>query len=175
MENGGRLLAAATWGGRQCQQACGATAREVRSADKLICTEGTDAVVWGYPADRENEVRRLRGEAKRGAAAGWRPPANPLKVPQGIPQGTEQALPVDMPKGNAELERNGIRKELNPPTPLTAAALVDAEMDANIKAMRNLVLEVERFSSASNALAALTRALAGVERQAGRQSLPRGT
>jgi hypothetical protein len=103
MENGGRLLAAATWGGRQCQQACGATAREVRSADKLICTEGTDAVVWGYPADRENEVRRLRGETKRGAAAGWRPPAKPLKMPQGIPQGTEQALPVDMPKGNAEL------------------------------------------------------------------------
>ena len=51
--------------------------------------------------------------------------------------------------------------------------MVDAEMDANIKAMRNLVprrqrdlhcrtVAVERFSTASDALAAIDRVMAGL-------------
>lgn len=77
-ENDGRLAGAASWKDRQWQQACGVTAREVRSASKLLTVEGDDVVVAFYPREKQREVQAKRIQAADAARARWdnaqRPP-----------------------------------------------------------------------------------------------------
>lgn len=70
-ENDGRLAGAATWKDRQWQQACGVTAREVRSASKLLTVEGDDVVVAFYPREKQREVQAKRIQAADAARARW--------------------------------------------------------------------------------------------------------
>lgn len=106
LENGGRLTGATHWKDRQWQQSCGVTAKEVRSASKLLIFDGDDVIVLAYPIDKEMEVKRLRGQARAGARARWTKPQTGM--PEGMPQGIDKALA----EGNAERKgREGNGKE----------------------------------------------------------------
>lgn len=68
-ENGGRLTGAMSWKDRQWQQTCGVTAREVRSATRLLVTDGDDVVVFGYPTEVEAQIVAKRAAGRLGGQA----------------------------------------------------------------------------------------------------------
>jgi hypothetical protein len=65
-ENGGRITACSEWKDRQWQQICGVTYDEVHSAQPLLIWDGTDLIVWQYPADKQAEIQARREAGRRG-------------------------------------------------------------------------------------------------------------
>lgn len=70
-ENGGRIAGAASWKDRQWQQTCGVTAREVRSASRLVMIEGGDVRVAHYPLEQEAEMKSRREKGREAANRRW--------------------------------------------------------------------------------------------------------
>lgn len=70
-ENNGLIAGGAQWKDRQWQQTCGVTAREVRSADKLIVIHDTDLEIFGYPTDKQDQVQTRRLQAAEAARTRW--------------------------------------------------------------------------------------------------------
>jgi hypothetical protein len=99
-ENGGRIIGGADWKDRQWQQCCGVTAREVRSASKLIRVEGEDVVIQGYPAEKEIEVRARRNIAAEASKKRW---ANKITAPSSNPSPSPSCIPSCIPSGNASV------------------------------------------------------------------------
>jgi hypothetical protein len=71
-ENGGRIVDARRWKDRQWQQTCGVTLAEVDEECELWRWNGDDILVWGYPEDKEAEVRQRRDAAKVNGGRGGR-------------------------------------------------------------------------------------------------------
>lgn len=74
-ENGGIVSGGANWSDRQWQQTCGVTKDEATDSCELFRVEDRDVVLWGYPVEREREIKAGReygriggirsGEARR--------------------------------------------------------------------------------------------------------------
>lgn len=65
-ENGGRIEGAKQWKDRKWQQLVGVTAKEVGASCDLWTWEGDDLIVFKYPSDKEDEVRRKRENGTKG-------------------------------------------------------------------------------------------------------------
>jgi hypothetical protein len=105
-ENGGIIAACASWKDRKWQQLARVTLGEVRRESDLWQWAGDDLVVWGYPADKENQVRARRELAKTNGARGGRPKSNPAETNVGF-----DWKPKSDNSRKAEEEGEGERKE----------------------------------------------------------------
>ena len=117
-ENGGVINDCLGWGDRKWQQLVRVTKKEaLRDCDLWQWGEQT-LIVWGYPKDKEDEIKHLRSigkqtsEAKKAAAKangskGGRPTHNPTHNPTEEPKIT-QTEPIER-KGK-EVERKGIEE-----------------------------------------------------------------
>ena len=70
-ENGGIIREAKAWKDRQWQQVCAVTLPEVKNSCRLYEWCGEDLHVWGYPAKREEEVRKKREAGRATAGQRW--------------------------------------------------------------------------------------------------------
>jgi len=126
-ENGGRIPGAAVWKDRQWQQCCGVTAREVRSATKLLTIEADDVLVAAYSADKEAEVKARRVQAGDASRRRWSAtlgitsgdaPRHPSRIP---PRNAPDDAPPDAPRiapRNPEGEGEGEYILPTPPAPI---------------------------------------------------------
>jgi hypothetical protein len=80
-ENGGRIVGCAAWKDRKWQQLARVTLAEVKRESELWVWDGPDLVVWGYPVEKETEVRTKREVARTNGKGGGRPPKNPPEAP----------------------------------------------------------------------------------------------
>lgn len=107
-ENGGRIEGAESWADRKWQQVVRVTRDEVRESCPLWTWDGGCVVVWAYPIEKEEEVRRNRENGK----GGGRPP-KPRRnqvVSSGLTQ-TEPSAPISAETERKGKERKGIGKE----------------------------------------------------------------
>ena len=65
-ENGGVIKDCLEWGDRRWMQTCGVTKKEIESDCALFCVKKNSLVLWGYPKNKEKEVRERRNAGKRG-------------------------------------------------------------------------------------------------------------
>jgi len=65
-ENGGVILGCGSWGNRRWMQTCGVTKDEILDPCDLWQIEGGDLRLWGYPVEREAQVRAERDGGRRG-------------------------------------------------------------------------------------------------------------
>jgi hypothetical protein len=65
-ENGGEIQNANEWGDRKWQQLVGVTAKETRAPSALWYWDGSSLVLWGYPIDKEIEVKTNRENGRKG-------------------------------------------------------------------------------------------------------------
>jgi len=54
------------WGDRKLQQLVGVTAKETRAPSELWSWDGFSLILWGYPLDKEIEVRTNRENGRKG-------------------------------------------------------------------------------------------------------------
>jgi len=64
-ENGG-VMHCGEWGDRKLQQLIGVTSKEIRAPSELWSWTGNDLRVWGYPTDKEEEVKANRENGRKG-------------------------------------------------------------------------------------------------------------
>lgn len=121
-ENGGRIPGAASWKDRQWQQCCGVTAREVRSATKLLTIEAGDVLVAAYSADKEAEVKARRLQAGDASRLRWHGKIGlPPDASRNASRIATASPPADAPRiapRNAEGEGEGEYILPPPPTPI---------------------------------------------------------
>jgi hypothetical protein len=98
-ENGGQIRGCRRWSTRKWTQLAGVYSEEVHRKCDLWAWNGTTLFVWGYPAEKEKEVKRLRGQASGAAQKRWKKPK-----PEGMPEGMPKGMPEGNSTGNAELE-----------------------------------------------------------------------
>lgn len=120
LECSGVLVGAALWKDRQWQQACGVTLREVLAADKLLLVNGDDVVVWAYPLESEQLLRKKRCGGGDGARRRWNGRDG---SPNGSPISSPNGLPIGCPDGSANWKGKEI-KDNHPPLPPRAAETV---------------------------------------------------
>ena len=115
-ENGGSIADCGGWKDRKWQQLARVTLAEVKRESELWCWNDGCLIVWGYPAEKETEVRAKREVAKTNGKSGGRPKKNPEETNIGFYQEPE---PVFFEKAEGEGKEKG--KEWNgmeaPPTP----------------------------------------------------------
>ena len=70
-ENGGRIENCADWPDRKWQQLARVTKEEVMLKSDLWEWDGADLIVWAYPIEKQEEVQRLRRQAKTASKARW--------------------------------------------------------------------------------------------------------
>lgn len=143
-ENGGRIVGAADWSDRKWQQIVRVTAKEARAACALWTMEGKDLVVWSYPIDRENEVKKNREDGKRGG----RPPkgsGSKRENPPVIEQGTD---PFDFAETEGEGEGKGkgregeARERATPPHSETPTwKIIQAERENKAEGLRRQIAD----------------------------------
>jgi len=104
-ENGGIIEECLQWGDRKWQQLVRITKKEATRKCDLWEWDGDTLIVWGYPNDKEHEIKHLRSigkqtsEAKKAAAKangakGGRPTINPTENPTETQQET-QTKPIE--------------------------------------------------------------------------------
>lgn len=113
-ENGGIIEDSREWGDRKWQQLVRVTKKEALRECELWEWEGEALIVWGYPGDKEAEIKHLRAigkqtsEAKKNAAKangakGGRPTRNPTENPTETQQET-QTEPIERKGKEIEVE-----------------------------------------------------------------------
>jgi hypothetical protein len=115
-ENGGVIVGGSAWKDRRWQQTCGVTAEEIHDDCDLWERSGNDIVLWGYPKDKETEVKAKR---EGGSIGGKRRAENAVSS-------IASSSASRSPSSSASTERkgkegNGIGKEV-------ASAPVDASV-----------------------------------------------
>lgn len=68
-ENGGLITDCKNWKDRQWQQICGVTREEVDGSTLLMQWQDNDLIVWNYPTDTEDEIKRKREAGRKGGQA----------------------------------------------------------------------------------------------------------
>lgn len=89
-ENGGTIAACGDWTDRSWQQLCRVTKREVSEACSLWQWINGSLLVWAYPIDKENEVRKNRVNGSRGGRPLGSVSVKPNKTTRLILAETEQ-------------------------------------------------------------------------------------
>jgi hypothetical protein len=106
-ENGGRIEGARRWNDRKWQQLAAITLKEVKRECALWSWDGDDLIVWAYPVEQEEVIRRNRENGSKGGR-----PRKPTPQPKPEPN---QNHPVSdgLTEGFdfAETKRKGIGKE----------------------------------------------------------------
>jgi hypothetical protein len=72
-ENGGTISGCIEWSDRKWQQLVRITKKESSRSCDLWSWDGDDLIVWGYPKEKETEVKEKRERAKTNGAKGGRP------------------------------------------------------------------------------------------------------
>ena len=109
-ENGGLIADCAAWKDRKWQQLARVTLAEVKRDSDLWRWVGADLVVWGYPLDKETQVKAKREIAKTNGGRGGRPKTNPAETHVGSDVGSKKD-PNLVLFGKAEEEEEGEGKE----------------------------------------------------------------
>jgi hypothetical protein len=68
-ENGGVITDCKNWKDRQWQQICGVTREEIDGSTLLMQWLDNDLLVWNYPTETEDEIRRKREAGRKGGQA----------------------------------------------------------------------------------------------------------
>jgi len=68
-ENGGLIANCKGWKDRQWQQICGVTRNEIDGATWLMQWQDNDLIVWNYPHETEDEIKRKREAGRKGGQA----------------------------------------------------------------------------------------------------------
>lgn len=68
-ENGGLIADCKGWKDRQWQQICGVTREEIDGSTRLMEWKENDLLVWNYPTDTEEEIKRKREAGRKGGQA----------------------------------------------------------------------------------------------------------
>lgn len=106
-ENGGKIEGAEEWGDRKWQQVVRITKSEAHDTCPLWSWSDGVLIVWAYPVEKEEEVRRNRANGGKGG----RPPkpANNQVVSSGLPSGLTETITQTEPSApiSAETERKG--------------------------------------------------------------------
>ena len=111
-ENGGRIEAAKPWKDRQWQQLARVTLREVTAGSRLYWWEGETLCVWGYPIEKESEVRRRRDIARANGKTGGRPKVAGIQTTNTNPNVDTNPKPTLVISEKAEGEWKGNGKEM---------------------------------------------------------------
>jgi hypothetical protein len=65
-ENGGVIPDCASWKDRRWQQTCGVTKPEVDDQCDLWSFDGENLTIWAYPAEKQEEIQKMRERGARG-------------------------------------------------------------------------------------------------------------
>ena len=68
-ENGGLITDCKSWKDRQWQQICGVTREEIDGSTLLMEWQDNDLLVWFYPNEIEEEIKRKREAGRKGGQA----------------------------------------------------------------------------------------------------------
>lgn len=107
-ENGGRIEGASEWGDRKWQQVVRITKEEALTVCELWQWVDGVLIVWAYPVEKEEEVRRNRANGGKGG----RPPkpANNQVVSSGLQSGLTETVTQAEPPAPISAETEGNRK-----------------------------------------------------------------
>jgi hypothetical protein len=111
-ENGGVIPDCASWKDRRWQQTCGVTKPEVDDQCDLWSFDGENLTIWGYPAEKEEEIQKMR---ESGARGGKKRAENAAKSKE---KQDSSSPPSTLPSSPPSTERKGKEeKGILPPTP----------------------------------------------------------
>jgi hypothetical protein len=111
-ENGGVIPDCASWKDRRWQQTCGVTKPEVDDQCDLWSLDGENLTIWGYPAEKEEEIQKMR---ESGARGGKKRAENAAKSKE---KQDSSSPPSTLPSTPPSTERKGKEeKGILPPTP----------------------------------------------------------
>ena len=125
-ENGGVVANSLEWKCRRWQQTCGVMRDEAHAECDLWSWTNSDLVLWGYPAEKEDELQRNRESGHRGGKArsdakieaakangvkGGRPKTQ--AITQAVTQGVCEENPSDNPTERKGKERKGMELSLS--------------------------------------------------------------
>ena len=113
-ENGGVIPDCASWKDRRWQQTCGVTKPEVDDQCDLWSFDGDNLTIWAYPAEKQEEIQKMR---ESGARGGKKRAENAAKSKE---KQDSSSPPSTLPSSPPSTERKGKEEERNrtlPPTP----------------------------------------------------------
>jgi hypothetical protein len=113
-ENGGVIPDCASWKDRRWQQTCGVTKPEVDDQCDLWSFDGENLTIWAYPAEKQEEIQKMR---ESGARGGKKRAENAAKSKE---KQDSSSPPSTLPSSPPSTERKGKEEERNrtlPPTP----------------------------------------------------------
>jgi hypothetical protein len=142
-ENGGVIPDCASWKDRRWQQTCGVTKPEVDDQCDLWSFDGENLTLWGYPAEKQEEIQKMR---ESGARGGKKRAENAAKSKEKQDSSSPSST---LPSSPPSTERKGKEEERNrtlPPTPQSEASESAEDFYAeNIPtANAQLMLELEK-------------------------------
>ena len=105
-ENGGVIETCKDWADRKWQQLVRITKKEADRKCDLWAWNGETLIVWGYPADKEDEIQQKRERAKTNGAKGGRPKKTNDET-------NEKPTLVNSAKAEGERNEKGIGREGN--------------------------------------------------------------
>jgi hypothetical protein len=118
-ENGGVIPDCASWKDRRWQQTCGVTKPEVDDQCDLWSFDGENLTIWAYPAEKQEEIQKMR---ESGARGGKKRAENAAKSKE---KQDSSSPPSTLPSSPPSTERKGKEEERNgtlPPTPQSEAS-----------------------------------------------------
>jgi len=116
-ENGGMIPDCANWKDRRWQQTCGVTKPEVDDQCDLWSFDGENLTIWAYPAEKQEEIQKMR---ESGARGGKKRAENAAKSKE---KQDSSSPPSTLPSSPPSTERKGKEeKGILPPTPQSEAS-----------------------------------------------------
>lgn len=120
-ENGGVIPDCASWKDRRWQQTCGVTKPEVDDQCDLWSFDGENLTIWAYPAEKQEEIQKMR---ESGARGGKKRAENAAKSKEKQDSSSPPSSPPStLPSSPPSTERKGKEeKGILPPTPQSEAS-----------------------------------------------------
>jgi hypothetical protein len=147
-ENGGVIPDCASWKDRRWQQTCGVTKPEVDDQCDLWSFDGENLTIWGYPAEKQEEIQKMR---ESGARGGKKRAENAAKSKE---KQDSSSPPSTLPSSPPSTERKGKEeKGILPPTPQSEASesaedfYADNMPTTNAQSMLDLEKRVQSLKS----------------------------
>jgi hypothetical protein len=147
-ENGGVIPDCASWKDRRWQQTCGVTKPEVDDQCDLWSFDGENLTIWAYPAEKQEEIQKMR---ESGARGGKKRAENAAKSKE---KQDSSSPPSTLPSSPPSTERKGKEeKGILPPTPQSEASesaedfYAENMPTANVQSMLDLEKRVQSLKS----------------------------